>query len=372
MDRLPNPFTPTFGLVPRRMAGREEVLGSLSRALEDGLGNPDLSSIIMGARGTGKTVLLSLIGEEALSRGWVSVGVNAGSGMLAEIADLTRAATARYASVEESPRIKGVTVGQLLGVEWDWQEPPAQTWRLTMSNLLDQLATYDIGLLITVDEVDAAELELIKLASTYQHFVRERRKVGLVMAGLPHKVSQLLTEESVTFLRRSSLFQLGRIPDYEMTLALEETALLGGGHIEHDALDMLVDSIDGYPYMMQLAGYRSWERSSGGIITKEAAASGIAAAAKEIDYRILGVTFRALSPRERDFLAAMAQDKEPVRQATIAKRMGVTGGYVSEYKRRLLEQGVIEEVSRGEVAFALPGLRDYVLREMGDEIDGNA
>ena len=124
--------------------------------------------------------------------------------------------------------------------------------------------------------------------------------------------------------------------------------------------------------MMQLAGYRSWERSSGGIITKEAAASGIAAAAKEIDYRILGVTFRALSPRERDFLAAMAQDKEPVRQATIAKRMGVTGGYVSEYKRRLLEQGVIEEVSRGEVAFALPGLRDYVLREMGDEIDGNA
>ena len=49
MPRIRNPFTPSFGMVPPFMAGRGKLLDEMSRAFEDGLGNPNLSTIIIGA-----------------------------------------------------------------------------------------------------------------------------------------------------------------------------------------------------------------------------------------------------------------------------------------------------------------------------------
>ena len=41
-----NPFTPTFGVVPAFMAGREDITSELLAALEEGVGNPNLTTII--------------------------------------------------------------------------------------------------------------------------------------------------------------------------------------------------------------------------------------------------------------------------------------------------------------------------------------
>lgn len=57
--------------------------------------------------------------------------------------------------------------------------------RTRMSRILDVLAEYSIGLLITIDEIDPNLEELIDFSATFQHFVREDRKVALFMAGLP-------------------------------------------------------------------------------------------------------------------------------------------------------------------------------------------
>ena len=238
-----------------------------------------------------------------------------------------------------------------------------------MNKVLDSLATYDIGLLLAVDEVKANLDEMVKLVSTYQHFVRERRRVALFMAGLPQQVSRLLYEDSVTFLRRASLYHLDRIPDYEIRIAIEKTVTEAGGAIDPIALDKLVCATDGYPYMMQLAGYRSWEHATAGAITDTDAKWGIKVAREEMDHRILAVTYDSLSPKDQAFLEAMSYDPSTSLQADIAKRMGVTSGYASEYKRRLIEQGVIEERARGVLAFAIPGMRDYVLRMKQERSD---
>lgn len=68
-----NPFTPTFGMVPPFLAGRDRILAEMTRAFEDGLGNPNLSTILIGPRGTGKTALLSCIADEAQEKGWLAV-----------------------------------------------------------------------------------------------------------------------------------------------------------------------------------------------------------------------------------------------------------------------------------------------------------
>ena len=68
MEYSKNPFTPTFGSVPPFLAGREHILRDINRGFINGPGDPNLSTIFTGARGTGKTALLSLLSETALDR----------------------------------------------------------------------------------------------------------------------------------------------------------------------------------------------------------------------------------------------------------------------------------------------------------------
>ncbi len=45
--------------------------------------------------------------------------------------------------------------------------------------------------------------------------------------------------------------------------------------------------------------------------------------------------------------------------------MGVKSRCASKYRSRLLAEGIIEQVARGVVRFALPEFRDYVREELG-------
>ena len=60
-----NPFTPMFGKVPAYMAGRELIIENMVQAFDVAGSNPDLCSIFVGARGTGKTALLTYLGHRA-------------------------------------------------------------------------------------------------------------------------------------------------------------------------------------------------------------------------------------------------------------------------------------------------------------------
>ena len=55
----------------------------------------------------------------------------------------------------------------------------------------------------------------------------------------------------------------------------------------------------------------------------------------------------------------MLPDSGPSRVSEIAKRMGVASNYTSQYKRRLLEDGVIGERGRGLVGFDIPAFREF-------------
>ena len=79
-----NPFTPAFGTVPPIMADRDRLLAELHAALEQGVGDPNLSSILVGARGTGKTACLTRLCEDASDAGWVSASSSAIPGLACE------------------------------------------------------------------------------------------------------------------------------------------------------------------------------------------------------------------------------------------------------------------------------------------------
>lgn len=362
MANANNPFTPAFGQVPLHMAGREEIIEDMCAAFESDGGDPNLTSIFVGARGTGKTALLSRLSSEAEARGWIAVNVTSLPGMLENIYEqaLKRSSHLIENSIP-STRLSGITVGGF-GLEWEPSEKTAQgTWRTRMENLLDALTETRTGLLVCVDEVDPNLDEMAELAATYQHFLRDGRKVSLLMAGLPSHVLSLLSSKKSSFLRRACQHRLGRVEDYDVEEAFESTIQDGGKSIEEDALEEAVDAIDGFPFMMQLLGYRCWGAAGDkAVLDAEIVKKGIRKAQRELRERVYDITYQELSQGDKSFLFAMLEDAQQSSLANLRVRLGKNSQQISYQKKRLIGQGIVRDTSRGFVAFDMPGIREYL------------
>lgn len=72
-----NPFKPTAGAEPPVLIGRERVIDDFRDGIEEGVGAPGRLMRITGPRGSGKTALLTELGDIAKSYGWRVVDVTA-------------------------------------------------------------------------------------------------------------------------------------------------------------------------------------------------------------------------------------------------------------------------------------------------------
>ena len=177
----------------------------------------------------------------------------------------------------------------------------------------------------------------------------------------------LLQDKSVSFFRRACQRHLGRIDDFEIERAMRRTIEDSGKTMDPAALDRAVRAVDGFPFMMQLVGYRAWEEGRSaehlGIAEVE---RGIQSARHDMRARVLSATLDELSDGDVRFIAAMVDDDGESRVADIAQRLGVSGNYAAQYRRRLIEHGVIGARGRGKVDFELPGMREYVRDQLVD------
>lgn len=361
MAAYENPFTPSFGEIPAHLAGRKQIIENLNRAFSSARRKPELTTIVSGARGTGKTTLLTLLAHKAEERGWISVSTTALPGMLDDIEIRVRKHAAHLLDHESSHALAGLGIPQVIDVRFEKAEQPADNWRSRMEGLLDQLEAHGSGLLITVDEVDVELDEMVQLAAVYQHFVREERKVALLMAGLPHHVSALLSDKTVSFLRRAQTEQLGRIADFEIEDALLKTIRENGRDANPDGLKRATEAIGGFPFLMQLVGYRSWDANpKNELISYDDFQYGIDLARSELRERILEATYRELSPQDVRFACAMLEDERESRIADLVARLDRSSAQVAQYRKRLIDAGIIGQRGRGVVAIELPYFRDFL------------
>src|SRR5699024_2152571 len=78
-----NPFTPGFGLTPMILAGRDVAIDEFTAALAGSV--PEARAILIsGARGSGKTVLLTEFRELALEAGWIDLRMHTSSTSLTD------------------------------------------------------------------------------------------------------------------------------------------------------------------------------------------------------------------------------------------------------------------------------------------------
>jgi len=361
-----NPFTPTFGKEPAFFAGRDEIVRDIVEGLENGPGDPNRSTILIGPRGSGKTVLLTRIAKEAGQLGFISATVTAAAGMLNEILEQVIDSGAEFLPKAPKSRMTGLSVyGTGFTREFIQSETPS--WRHKMAGLLDALNEKGVGVIIAVDEINADTEEMINLAIAYQHFVREDRNVALIMAGLPGKTSQILQHKTVSFMRRSFQHHLGQIAIPEVRIALEKTIAASGRTIEEKALDTTAQYTGGFPFLIQLAGYHVWRQSPDNeVISLTDAENGIACAEADMDKMILETTLKELSPKDISFLLAMTEDDAESGMGDIAERMGASSSLAGQYRLRLLDKGLIADAGYGRVKFEMPFLREYLIKTHKD------
>jgi hypothetical protein len=361
------------------LVGRDAVLDRAVSGMLAGPSDPWFTHAYFGERGVGKTVLLDEIGGQVGRHGWVvaHAAVRAG-GFLApllevELVDaaqrLSRRIRPSWLDTEGAWRAGGslgAAPGPVVQAERTrargYRLSPASAVELALTSLGEAAERKRIGLLITLDEVHAADHDELSMLSAAMQLISKRRRlpVALVAAGLPN-LPEVLTGPDLTFLERMSKAPLGFLEPAAARLALAGPFATGGG-IDEEALAQLVGASGGYPYLVQLLGYQAWAAAGGSRVTKRHATTAVGEAAAVAGTGVFGPRWGRLAPKEREFVAAMAQLGDgPVAVSEVRRLLGVQRYEdVSYLRRRLLAKGIIRSTGHGQLVLALPMFSRWV------------
>jgi hypothetical protein len=359
-----NPFKPTAGATPPELVGRAGLLDEFEYGLQQGSGAPGLLTIITGSRGIGKTVMLSAAEDIARAQGWAVISRTATPGFLARVGDdMLRL----LEELGDGPPARKITAFSAAGFGLTTQLPPerAVDWRRTGHELLRVLDSKRTGLVITVDEIHAVDrTEISQLAADVQHFIRDGLPIGLIFAGLPSAVSDLLNEGVATFLRRADRINLHEAAIAEVTTSYSQLFSQGGITISHDLISQAAEATEGYPFLIQLVGYYLWLEAdkAGWTLDQASVQRAIATAQRRNTLVVVESALSDISDRDRQFLDAMATQDGPSAAGQIGAALKAKPNVVSKYRNRLIAAGLIESAGYGKVDFAIPGLRQYLRR----------
>jgi AAA ATPase domain len=378
VERAENPYRPGFNEPPAELVGREEVLEDLTDAIETAAleGRTPRPTLLVGARGVGKTVLLAQAAAIAGSRfGWprVHVEMRPRTPFTPDLLDAIRRASelleqppARRALRAESVTLRAGVPG--VGGEVRFTRPaeaeddPTSALRPALTGLAGLAAGRGSGFLLTLDEAHlASRRELAALAALLQEGTGERWPAVVVIAGLP---PMRAPEHSVTYLERGAWHELGVLTGQDSMRALRLPAEAAGRPMDEDATAVLAAASGGYPYAVQLYGHHAWRASAGQTrIDLVAAEAALPRAQRELERGLYAARWTAASPGQKRYLAAVAAVAAAARPTTaraVADELGRTPKQLSSVRDDLIKGGTLT-VEGDELRFTIPGMSAYVL-----------
>lgn len=357
--RQANPFTPSAGVEPPVLIGREDVLYDFEESLLAGVGAPGRLMRITGPRGSGKTVLLNELGEIARKHGWNVIDVTVHTSWIDDLCRHLMREDQFDASLEVDLKVVHASIKKKNNAE----EPDI---REALDARVTPLTKKGKGLLVTVDEVQNADREdITRIAIAVQHLMREKKNIAFAFAGITSGVNSLLSEDGPTFLRRAYLEELSSIPLDAVADSLGKTMRKGGLEIEDKELKRAAEATAGYAYLVQLVGYNIWRavamKRGELVATSEDVQVGIDRAMGEYERAVIETAIAGIGKNALGYLLAMAQDATTASStADIAARMGVPTSSLSSARAQLIDRQVIESPAHGYVAFSIPFAREFL------------
>lgn len=338
--KIDNPFSLTFGMLPYQVIGRyEEKNNCVSMfTAENAVSHVFL---IEGIRGSGKTVLMTAISEDLCqNRDWIGVDLNPTMDLLENLAESLSNEVHRLPDIFE----KGFSVsfaGFGVGVNGGRQQSAIGV----IEDVLDYLKKKGKKLVITIDEVMSSQ-NMRVFASQFQIFLRKGYPVFLIMTGLYENIYSIQNDDSLTFLLRSPKVSLAPLSLMQIAVQYEDIF-----STDRETAMKMARETKGYAFAFQALGMLVWEK---GIKSFQKADRHLYT---EYDSLLDDFAYRKiwseLSKKEQEILLAMEDDRD-MKASEISAASNISGNLYSQYRKKLLDKGLLISPSYGYVALALP------------------
>lgn len=389
MDEIRNPFSPGAGTPPPELAGRSALIDRikllLARVRE---GRPEKSALLVGLRGVGKTVLLNELENLAEQVGYKTILVEAheSKSLTALLAPSLRKlllSLDRMENVSNKVRrglrvLKGfvngvkITLGDLeIGLDIEAEAGTADSGDLEADlpelfiAVAEAAQDRKIPVAILLDEIQyLSAKELSALIMAMHKMAQKRLPLVLIGAGLP--VLAGLAGDSKSYAERLFDFpEVGPLAPDDARQALREPAQKEGADFTDEALDEIIRLTQGYPYFLQEWGYQSWNYAPQSPVQLADVKRATPRIIERLDANFFRVRFDRLTPREKDYLRALAElGAEPQRSGDVAAVLGVKVQTVAPLRDSLMKKGMIYSPAHGDTAFTVPLFDTFMKRAM--------
>jgi GTPase SAR1 family protein len=387
MNPLQNPFSPGAGSPPPELAGRSEILQKASTALARiKLGRSEKSLMLVGLRGVGKTVLLHRISERAKEEGYKELMIEADENKKLPallIPHLRQVLFALDRGEMVSEKVKRglrvlksfasglkVKVGEIeLGMDLDPERGVGDSGDLSvdLAELFSALgeAAKDRGtaIAIIIDEMQyLSEEELSSLIMAVHRVSQKALPLIVIGAGLPQLRGKAGNAKSYAE-RLFDYPEVGQLTDEDAKRALQEPVRAEGVLFSDDALIEILRVTEKYPYFIQEWGYQSWNIATKSPIDMEIIRQATESSIARLDQNFFRVRFDRLTPREKEYLRAMAElGSGPQRSGDVAEKLGVNVKSVAPLRNNLIRKGMIYSPAHGDTAFTVPLFGEFMKR----------
>lgn len=377
MDEIRNPFAPDAGTPPPELAGRDDILSEAHIAMQRALrGRSARSLMLIGLRGTGKTVLLNRIANDAEQAGMLTLHIEAPENdtFARQFAIAAKSTLLRLSHIEMA---KALAVRGLRGVASFISTLKLSHGEITIA--VDPLSGHadsgDLdtdmtelmlmvgeaaraagrGWAIFIDEVQYLDAKGFSALVTALHRCNQRQlPICFVGAGLP--LVPRLAGEAKSYAERIFLYpKIGSLSRSGTEIAIRKPIEDEGENIADEAIDEIMRVTNGYPFFLQEWGYQSWNIAERSPITVEDVKTASNAALRRLDAGFYRVRTDRMTPREREICEVMAEmGAGPYAIGEVAAKLGVELKSLSLHRSNLIKKGMIYSSGTGKIDFTVP------------------
>lgn len=386
MDPFRNPFAPCAGSRPPELAGRNAILEaariSCGRAIK---GRNARSIMLLGLRGTGKTVLLNEIGKIAQEEGLLVSKVEAPEGeslarlLYPEMRKVMRSLSNVEAAKQIATRgLKGLRgfasifrieiAGVEIGVEPEPGLGDSGDLQYDLPDLFEVIgqaaSVAGKGWILLIDEVQyLSEADLSALIVSIHKMSQEGLPVLLVGAGLPQVAR--LAGEAKSYAERLFLYPgVGALDPASAAQAVEKPIEDEGALIAPAALSAIVERTQGYPFFLQEWASVAWNNAQGPEITFDDVDYAYAETLASLDEGFFRVRIDRLTKAEIQFVKTMSNLGDgPYAMADIARAMDRSLSSLGPTRASIIAKGMIYSTDHGYLDFTVPLFAEFMRRQ---------
>ena len=405
MATVNNPFRPGAGHSPPFLAGREAEAAEFMQLLEQGTILRNFA--LIGLRGSGKTVLLESLRPIAAQRGWRWVGADLSeSTSISEdhlairlCADLSLATSTLMVPNGKSLPIgftgsdeaatRPLNFAKLSDIHEETPGLSVDKVKAVLEAAWAALARSDNakGVIFAYDEAqnlaDHAQKEqypLSLLLDAFQSLQRKGLPLMLALTGLPTLIPKMVAARTYAERMFRVVF-LDRLPYADSRQAIVKPIERSEDAIKlsEQSVDAIVRMSGGYPYFLQFIGKEVYDAFIQRADRGAGAEVPIVEIEQKLDTDFFAGRWARATDRQRELMIAIAHveaDEDEFSVAQIVEQSRRLPGkpfspsHATQMLATLSDHGLVFKNRHGRYAFAIPLLRRYILRLLGQERTG--